>query len=256
MDIEMIILDLDGTILRSDKSVSDYTLTVLERCRERGIKIVVATARSETAAQRYLEKLKPDAIISNGGALARYQGNTVYTSVIPADTADTLISELIRLPGYVEITVEAEDGYYVSWQTPSASDYAHAVYYDFGVPLMQDVYKITVHFSNTDGLFETAEKYPSCGVLAFSDGPWYRLASRQAVKMTAIRELAAYLNVDISRTAAFGDDYIDEEMIRSCGIGVAMGNGVQQVRNEADDVCESNDNDGVAKWLEERLLGN
>lgn len=71
MGIRMLILDLDGTVLHSDKTISDYTKSVFGRCRKNGIKIVAATARAEWSAKKYLEQIKPDFIISNGGALVR-----------------------------------------------------------------------------------------------------------------------------------------------------------------------------------------
>ena len=254
MDIKTIILDLDGTVLRSDKSVSNQTISVLKRCRKKGILVAVATARSEKAAARYLDQLKPDAVISNGGALVRLGGLTIYESVMPAGTADALISELTQLPGYVEVTAETSSGYFVSYSTPSYGDYTHSVYHGFSKPLEQDVYKITVHLSKEDGLNEVVEKYPECGLVPFSDGVWYRFAGKHATKMNGIHRLADHCGFAISTVAAFGDDYNDEEMIRKCGVGIAMDNAIDSVKAAADHVCESNDNDGVAKWLEAYLF--
>lgn len=249
-----IILDLDGTVLHSDKSISDYTLSILEQCKKKGIFITVATARSETAAKRYLSQIKPDAVISNGGALVRVHEKTIYKCMVPFNTADALIDELINLPGYVELTVEAQSGYYVSYTTPSYGDYTHSVYHNFQQHLHEDVYKITVHLESKTGLKETASHYPDCGMIAFSDDPWYRFANKYATKMRAIQELASYLGLMLEDIIAFGDDYNDEEMLRRCGIGVAMGNAIPEVQAAANVICESNDNDGVAKWLERNLL--
>lgn len=254
MNIKAVILDLDGTILHNDKSVSDYTIAVLARCKEKGIMIAVATARSEAAAQRYLAKIKPDAVISNGGALLRVHGITVYESVMPAVTADALVAELLRLPGYVEITVQTQNGYYVSWDTPSHGDYAASLCHDFRKPLSEAVYKITVHLESEVGLREVANRYLGCSMIPFSDSHWYRFASRHATKMQAIERLAEHCGFTVAETVAFGDDFNDEEMLRKCGIGVAMDNAVAVVKEAAYDICESNDNDGVARWLEENVL--
>lgn len=254
MEIKAIVLDLDGTILRSDKSISERTLTMLERCRQRGVKVAVATARSESSAQRFLAQLKPDGVVSNGGALVRCNGVTVWESLVPAGTADRLMAQLQQLPGYAELTVETKAGYYVSWDTPSHGDYAHSRYHDFRQPLGQDAYKITAHLENETGLQALADRYPQCGLIPFSDGPWYRLADKQATKMTAIFRLAAHFGIDVSGLVAFGDDLNDEEMLRGCGVGVAMGNGISRVKEIADFICDTNDNDGVAKWLEQYLL--
>ena len=55
--------------------------------------------------------------------------------------------------------------------------------------------------------------------------------------------------------AAFGDDINDLEMVRNCGIGVAVGNAIETVKAAAKYICDINNNDGVAKWLEEYILG-
>jgi hydroxymethylpyrimidine pyrophosphatase-like HAD family hydrolase len=59
----MIITDLDETLLRSDKTISSYTLNVLSKCKEKGIKIVFATARSIIAATRFLDLYMPDIVV-------------------------------------------------------------------------------------------------------------------------------------------------------------------------------------------------
>ena len=53
---------------------------------------------------------------------------------------------------------------------------------------------------------------------------------------------------------AFGDDINDLEMIKNCGVGVAVENGIEEVKSVAKFICDISDNDGVAKWLEERVL--
>ena len=53
---------------------------------------------------------------------------------------------------------------------------------------------------------------------------------------------------------AFGDDINDLEMVKNCGIGVAVENAIDDVKAAAKYICGTNDNDGVAKWLEEHIL--
>jgi hydroxymethylpyrimidine pyrophosphatase-like HAD family hydrolase len=60
--------------------------------------------------------------------------------------------------------------------------------------------------------------------------------------------------ITLVETAAFGDDYNDKEMLRDCGVGIAVANAIEEVKAVADYICDSNENDGVAKWLDERIL--
>ena len=255
MDIQAIILDLDGTALRSDKSISPATLAALQRCRQRGIVLAVATARAEAAAEKYLAQLAPDAVVSNGGALVRLGSKTVFTACLSAETADAIIAGITALPEYLEVTAQTPLGYYVS-RPPADPDRSQAILHDFSKPLGQEAYKLTARASRADGLAAIAAKHPQCCLIPFSDGCWYRFAHKHATKPNAIRHLAACLNLDMAMFAAFGDDYNDEDMLRHCGIGIAMGNAAPQVKAAADYVCDTNDRDGIAKWLTEFVLKN
>ncbi len=67
---KLLLFDLDGTLLQSDKTIS---ILALKRCREKGILIGVSTSRSEQNSLVYLEELMPDILISSGGALVKYK---------------------------------------------------------------------------------------------------------------------------------------------------------------------------------------
>lgn len=76
--LKMIITDLDQTLLRSDKTVSDYTVKVLNDCKQKGIVVAFATARSESACKRFIDLINPNAVISDGGAVVRLGHAVAY----------------------------------------------------------------------------------------------------------------------------------------------------------------------------------
>ena len=90
--------------------------------------------------------------------------------------------------------------------------------------------------------------------LPFSDIPWYKLSKKNATKEKAIEVLCNFLKIQPSRIAAFGDDFNDIGMLKLCGKGIAMKNAISEVREIADEVCGSNEEDGVAKWIENNIL--
>lgn len=77
------------------------------------------------------------------------------------------------------------------------------------------------------------------------------IMNRQATKANGIKILAAHYGIKI---AAFGDDYNDIDMLQSCGIGIAMDNALPEVKAAADQICGSNEQDGVARWIADNLL--
>jgi len=255
-EIKMIVLDLDGTVLHSDKTISPYTIEILERCKRAGIKIAIATARSEMEARRYIEAIAPDVVISGGGSLVCYEGRAIYTCMLSAEISDAIIAECMAREEGLSITVAASDGYYVKWAGELPAEYGHAISCDFAKPLSQETYKIVVESSDEAIVKQIVDKYHQCSVIRFSDGEWYRIANKESEKMNAVKATAEYFDIDVSRVASFGDDFSDLEMIKSCGYGVSMGNAIDAVKAVGKHVCDTNDNDGVAKWIAAHLLAD
>lgn len=75
-----------------------------------------------------------------------------------------------------------------------------------------------------------------------------------ATKWNAVKQIAKHWYITVEEIAAFGDDFNDIEMLSNCKIGVAVSNGLDKAKAAADYVCDSNDNDGAAKWIDEHLL--
>jgi hydroxymethylpyrimidine pyrophosphatase-like HAD family hydrolase len=78
--------------------------------------------------------------------------------------------------------------------------------------------------------------------------------ANESNKMNAIIDVIKYLNISMLETVSFGDGFNDMEMIKECGVGVVVENGIQELKNMADYICRDNNHDGVAKWIEENIL--
>lgn len=254
--VKLIITDLDQTLLKRDKSISQYTLDTIKECKEQGINIAIATARSERAAEKYIDLIKPDIVISNGGALAKHKGEVIYRSMLPTLTSEALIKECVLHTDIGEVTVETEMGYYSNSPNllKNCVDYNHAIYNSCEESLDCPTFKITVEAFNNKAALELATKYSECSFLAYSGEPWCRFAHKNATKDYAISKLAEHLNIDLSQVAAFGDDYNDIDMLKTCGYGVAVSNAIEEVRQVATHITYSNEEDGVARFIQENFL--
>ena len=71
--MKLLLFDLDGTLLRSDKTISEYTMNVLQKCKEQGIIVGISTSRAEQNCLSFLPKLKPDILITSGGAVIKIE---------------------------------------------------------------------------------------------------------------------------------------------------------------------------------------
>ena len=262
MDIKMIVCDLDGTLLRSDSSISDYTLDVLEKCRAAGIKIAIATARPMyTALRLFVETIKPDIAIYNGGAMAKIGDITVHHTSLETDLANGIFKALTerRDAGRISVTgISAEDNkvYYTNrfvsedfWVEDLRKSGFKVVETDFSTGLIHSVCKISARIDGPLDFFR--ENFPDVDIVCYRDDNLTRFAHRDGTKWKAIQACATFLGIKTTKIAAFGDDLIDVEMLANCGVGVAVENAVAEAKAAANFICPSNDKDGVARWLEE-----
>lgn len=254
MKIKMIVFDLDGTLLNSEKKITDATKASIQKCREKGIKVALATARSEAASKRITDIIKPDVMISNGGALAKIENNVIYEVEIPSDSVNNLIEKLLTRSDLNSLSLQNSQGYYTSYKDSYLDDYKDGIYTDFKTPFLKGAYKITPELMNKENVMKIVEDYSELEITEFSNENYYRIAHKNATKLKAIQAVAENMSISLEDMVYFGDDYNDYEMIKYAGIGVAMGNAIQVIKDIADYCCDTNDNDGIAKWITEKIL--
>ena len=129
-----------------------------------------------------------------------------------------------------------------------------AVYCEYDKPLKEGGNKIVAELASEDMARSIAESF-GCKLQCYRGENWYGFLPKGAGKTAAIRTLAEKCGIALHEIAAFGDDRNDMEMLEMCGTGVAVSNAVDEVLDIADEVTGSNDEDGVAVWLEGELLG-
>lgn len=253
-NIKMIITDLDETLLYSDKSISEYTISVLEKCRAKGIKIVFATARSPKSASKILTQFTPDIFIGYGGAMVLAEEKIIHRFDIPADISTKLINDCLKEPDIVHVLATNEDVSYTNKTNPNDKRISHYESFDFSSDNTISYLKISVISSNNELVEKIASAYPMLDFLRYKGEDFYRFANQNALKWNAIKAVSDFYNISTNMFVAFGDDKNDLEMIKKCGIGVAVENALDEVKNVAKYICEDNNNDGVAKWLEKYIL--
>ena len=88
---KLLLFDLDGTLLQSEKTISTRTLSALKKCREKDILIGVSTSRSEQNSFVFLNELMPDILISSGGALVKYKTEYIYRAEFSEEETKVMI---------------------------------------------------------------------------------------------------------------------------------------------------------------------
>lgn len=254
---KMIVIDLDGTLLKNDKSISEYTLSIFGKCAERGIMTCVATARGHTNAKQYIKLLNPDILISSGGALIKTE-NKILSQIgfSESDTSKLIKTAFELTDNSCEITVDTADDHYWNYkQDPHilSPDWGKVIYSDF-TDFHSESLKICVQTDSEETARTIAESVKDCDCARFSDGNWYKYTKSDATKANAVREISKSLKIPLEDMIAFGDDFVDIEVLEICGIGVAVENAIDEVKKIADYITDSNENDGVARFIEKHVL--
>jgi 5-amino-6-(5-phospho-D-ribitylamino)uracil phosphatase len=255
--IGMIVTDLDRTLLRDDKIISEYSKAILKKCHEIGIVIAFATARPKRATNHLLKDIPISYVIANNGATVVSDDKCIKSIPIPNSIVHKLVSELISIDSITGMTVEVGEFLYTNYnnhQNWSRGADWNPVITDFSVPVKEEVTKISVECQNHNLLTQILSDYPELYLLPNSGENWCQIMDCHSSKMNAITFLSEQTGIMLENIIAFGDDYNDIEMLQQCGIGVAVKNAVIDAKQVANTICDSNNNDGVAKYLDQYLL--
>jgi Cof subfamily protein (haloacid dehalogenase superfamily) len=250
-------IDLDGTLLRPDGSLSKRSRAALERAREAGIHTVLVTARGPRSVRVLAADLGLDgsAICSNGAiTLDLASGEVVRTQPLGTEIAARLVRELrSRLPGILfaaeteEIVLEPGFAAW-EWEPPTGTRYAD------GLELVAEpVAKLIVRHDTLalEAIAEAARELAGDDAAVTIPGPWtVEISAAGVSKAAALVELCAELGVEAAEVVAFGDYPNDLPMLEWAGHAVAVANAHPDVLAAADEVTASNADDGVALVLE------
>ena len=269
LDIDIITMDLDDTLLRQDLSISDRTVRTLAAVADRGIKVVIASGRAPQAIYPYAEKIGLDQmqsyLICNNGSL-----------VITSDTRETVIEHKLPVDIALEafrLTVDAglschvydNNVIFVSKETEYSdrdwqlSGLKPIVPDDYELLIREGVYKLVIpgdaeYIVPVEAEFKVLFKDRAT---IFVSKPYFlEVLPLNAGKGEALKEIAeGIIGTSRDRVMAFGDSMNDESMIQYAGQSVAMSNGRSEIITLARHVTyKSNDDDGIADFLERTVL--
>lgn len=273
MKYRLIAFDLDGTILKNDKTLSERSLRALRAAHEAGALIVPATGRIYRGVPAPLREA-PFAryfIVINGAKVYDAKEDAVLSRAeIPNELALRLAEHMDGLDviydcykndwGYVSRAMYERAGDYISDRGILELFYrSRTPVEDLKAYLRTDggsVQKMQMHFRDMRAKKRQLELLPGLfpEIAVSSSVPSnIELNIAAANKGAALAALCSALGISPGETLAFGDGTNDLSMIRAAGLGVAMGNADFAVKAAADTVCDDNEHDGPAKLLEKLL---
>lgn len=253
--MKLILTDLDETLLHSDKTISQYSADILSECKKKGMLVGFCTSRGIAGIHDFIKQIMPDVVICNGGACVYYKNELLHCAAFTEKETRTILKTAYEVCGKnCEITLDTLDEIYWNKDIDKSTCYAKDFVFDNFSNFTQPAMKICVQTDDLKKAEIIAQSIKSCDYLPFSDIPWYKFSAATATKEYAIQVLAKKLKILPEEIISFGDDFNDIGMLKLCGKGIAMENAIVQVKEVADEITLSNNDDGVAKYLEKNYL--
>ncbi len=270
LNVNLIALDLDDTLLNNNREISDQNVAALQKCVEKGIYVVLCSGRAEDGILPFVRRLDI-AGKTAGKYLIALNGCSIYDMHERKQIYSNFVDPEILLYAHreakkmgLDTEVYKDSVIYYSKETPwtlkdvELCNLKGALVEDYenfiknGSPKMlipgdpEDIQVLQKKLK--DDLGEKAE--------IFTSKPFFlEIMPPNAGKGEAIIWLAKHAGIDPKNTLCFGDSMNDENMIRRCGYSVAMCNGLDYIKKLATFTSEkSNDESGVADFIEKYVL--
>jgi hypothetical protein len=263
--IKVVVTDLDGTLLNKEHRISEYTKTVFQELHNRNYLIIVATGRHHIDALAIVKTLGCPVylVTSNGARIHSPQNELLFSQDISSDAIKAVLA--MEIDDAFTTVVFKENVWMTNKNNEALNSFQTELNY---LPKLvnfnevEDLSAIKMFFSHTrhSKLIELRDqivtKFPDDFNHAFSLPLSLEFMDKTVDKSFAIAKVLEIENFNFQQTISFGDGYNDEKMLNATAFGLVMGNAPDSLKNKLShlEVILTNDADGVAKFITEKLL--
>lgn len=260
MDIKLIAIDIDGTLLNEKNELAQPTIDTISEARKNGVKIVLCTGRPLSGVQPYLDKLQISggdefAITFNGAMAQTLDGTVMVNHTITYE--DFLETEMLSRKLNVNYQIETTDSIYTT--NRDTNPYGIAESFLVRLPIKfrspeeipRDLVMSKAMFVDfpkniTEANKLIPDKLRKDMYVVQTEPFFIEMMNKQASKGKTLGELATQLHLTKDNVMAIGDQGNDLTMVDYAGFGVAMGNAIDEVKAAAQFITKPNTEDGVA----------
>ena len=257
---KLVVCDIDGTLVDDHKKISLKNREAMDLFREQGGEISLATGRIEKSVAAYCRELeiKVPIILYNGAKIFHpLTGEVIRELCLSQEEVDQAVSMMDNFP--LDFIFYSGGEAYILRSSQAVRQYEKGdgflceIEQDIAVIRQKRITKILIIGNSSFflGFRETFTANPAClANLVQSEETYLEILPEGVNKGAALRVLAEHLGLSLKEVICFGDNLNDLEMIQIAGVGVAMGNGRQEVQDSADIVAPRNTDDGVGTVLQ------
>jgi Cof subfamily protein (haloacid dehalogenase superfamily) len=284
---KLLALDIDGTLINQRLEISGANKSAICAAQRHGIIVTLATGRSYHSAKQYADqlKIKHPLICANGAIIRSGDGKVLGERCLNQNLAAQIIEEMTSLglfvqayhrDGIASLGVSSslwqfmrtfwdftKNGYWTNiWYNLRQYRLSQVSHYPkLGEEIREGNIRPHKIFATGDSacLVELQQKYRALNLTVeyyggYNGKMYLELMPPQVSKGAALQELAHHMNVAMEQVVAVGDNLNDLSMVSAAGLGVAMGNSPDELKDIAQHITLSNDEDGVAAVIRDFLL--
>lgn len=263
MSYKLLAVDIDGTLLNSSGLITSRTKEAIYEAVGKGVIFVISTGRPIQGVQEINEELGLDLpyITYNGSMIVMGKSKDIlYERSLSKEQAEKIYH--IGIDHGLTIIVWSKNKLYSNKSNERSKEYSkvtntHCIRITNLSEIKDPITKILWYEDHTilSNIYENTKDQFDDGVNIHFSRPYYlEFVDKLATKAIAINKLCDYFGFNYKDTIAIGDGENDLSMIRSAGLGVAMANASEKIRNEAGFVTSSCDEDGVANVIDRFIL--
>lgn len=253
--------DIDGTLLNTNHQITEDTKKKIQQINKEGIPYVLVSARMPKGMTNIRAELgaKSPMICYSGALVVDEDDKPIYSVALPKESARKLCKRIQKLDSKISISIYTNDEwlvedkteYWAAQETEITGVIPEEVSFE-DEEVYQEVHKILC-MGNKGDIAKLEQRlvkeFPEIRIYRSKD-TYLEIMSMKASKSDAIHMLKNHFNVEREEIIAFGDNFNDIDMLQYVGLGVAMGNASEEVKNAADIVTDINDNEGERQILD------
>ncbi len=262
---KLVALDMDGTLLNDNKKINDRVKKAIADAREKGVKVILSSGRGFKGIEKYVRELQLDELVVslNGAVVTDASGERIVFSIHMEPDVSRRIMELQREYDIFSINFIGEKMYVEEFNEK-------AMYFATfeGVEVIAVGNMMEFYNSQPIGKMLMIEEHEKYGMFkqrlleelgqyinaTFSLPDFLEIYNINVNKGIILRKVAEYYDIKREEVIAIGDGENDISMIEYAGLGVAMENAMDSVKNAANLITKSYVEDGVAHVIEEYIL--
>lgn len=267
LNYKLLAVDMDGTVLNSQKKISPRTKSAIENLLRRGVQVVVGTGRNLAELVDYRDdfKLMNYGILISGGMIFDFLNDTpIKVHALDEATIFKLIDFGLEERAMIHMHT-------VRHSIARESDIQNMAAFDMGIYQSMfdkicvrcddcrefvrahpgEVIKVNLYHRDKSSRDKNFARIKPLNLsISFAEAFNLEMSPANITKGSGLIELCDFLKIDIAETVAIGDAPNDTEILKTAGLAVAMGNASDEIKKLADFVTLDNDNDGVAAAID------